>query len=96
MANEISHFPASLVTISQQVISRNIDDETVLVNLETERMFTLNSTGARFWQLLGEGQKLDQICRQMKLEYEVSSTEIEREIGDLLNLLKEEGLVNIG
>jgi hypothetical protein len=96
MANEISHFPASLVTISQQVISRNIDDETVLVNLETERMFTLNSTGARFWQLLGEGQKLDQICRQMQLEYEVSSTEIEREIGDLLNLLKEEGLVNIG
>lgn len=96
MTKEISYLPETPVTISQQVISRDIDDETVLVNLETERMFTLNSTGARFWQLLGEGQKLDQISRQMQLEYEVDATEIEKEIGDLLNSLKEEGLVTIG
>jgi hypothetical protein len=95
MTNEISYFPNTLVNISQQVISRDIDDETVLVNLETERIFTLNSTGARFWQLLGEGQKLDQISRQMQLEYEVNATDVEKEIGDLLNLLIEEGLVTI-
>lgn len=84
------------VIIAEHVISREIDDETVLINLETERIFTLNNTGARFWQLLGEGEKLDQISRQLKLEYYIDAQEIEREIDVLLSSLKEEGLVTIG
>lgn len=84
------------VTIAPDVTFRNIDEEIVLINLETERMFTLNSSGARFWQLLAEGQELGQISRQMQGEYEVGSNEIEKEISDLLGSLREEGLIAIG
>ena len=40
---------------SPDVVARRVDDEVVLVNLQTNRIFALNSTGARFWELLEGG-----------------------------------------
>lgn len=96
MVDENSLLPQRDVTIAQHVISREIDYEMVLVNLETERMFTLNDTGAQFWRLLMEGKKLDQIKQGLQVVYAVDGLELEKEIDDLLQTLLDEGLVTCG
>lgn len=94
MADDLTKKIGTRIAISPQVVFRQIDNETVLINLETERMFTLNSTGARFWQLLSEEYTLNEIGRQMQLEYDIDMSELEREIHELLHSLSEEGLIS--
>lgn len=42
------------VSCSPDVLFRELDSEGVLLDLETERYYTLDDIGARMWQLLHE------------------------------------------
>lgn len=75
------------------VVSRRLDEQTVLVNLRTNRIFELNRTGARLWDLLGEGSSESQIVEQLLAEFEVPQEQLEREVRALLDSLLDEGLI---
>jgi hypothetical protein len=76
------------------VVSRRLDDQTVLVNLRTNRIFELNRTGARFWELLGEGSSESQVIERLLAEFEVPPEQLEREVRALIDSLMEEGLIS--
>jgi hypothetical protein len=76
------------------VVSRRLDDRTVLVNLRTNRIFELNPTGARFWELLGEGSSESQIVEGLVAEFEVPREQLEREVRGLIDSLLDEGLIS--
>ena len=76
------------------VVSRRLDEQTVLVNLRTNRIFELNRTGARMWELLEEAPSEPQIVTQLLAEFDVSQDQLEREIRALLDELLEEGLIS--
>jgi hypothetical protein len=75
------------------VVSRRLDDRTVLVNLRTNRIFELNRTGARFWELLGEESSESQLVAGLLEEFDVPQEELEREVRALIDSLLEEGLI---
>lgn len=77
------------------VIGKRLDDEFVLVNLDTDRIFTINPTGARFWELAVAGLDRAAIRDQMLLEFAVTGAEIDREIDSFSALLQQEGLLDI-
>jgi hypothetical protein len=76
------------------IVSRRLDDQTVLVNLRTNRIFELNRTGARLWELLGEGSSESQIVERLLAEFEVPQEQLEREVRALLDSLLDEGLIS--
>jgi hypothetical protein len=76
------------------VVSRRLDEQTVLVNLRTNRIFELNRTGARLWDLLGEGSSESQIVEGLLAEFEVPQEQLEREVRELLDSLLDEGLIS--
>ena len=82
--------------VSPDAVYRRIDNEGVLINLQTERMFKLNETGARFWELLASEATITDATAKMQQEYAVGEQELEREIATLLQALREEGLVDAG
>ena len=57
------------VRIVQQVIARQVGEETVMLDLASGTYFSLDLVGARIWQLLGEGKTLAEICDVMIDEY---------------------------
>ena len=65
----------------------------VLVNLRANQIFTLNPTGARFWELLVAGNSRSEIEATLLSEYDVSSDEVAASIDALLAELESEGLV---
>jgi coenzyme PQQ synthesis protein D (PqqD) len=75
------------------VVSRRVGDETVLVNLKTNRIYSLNRTGARLWELLGEGKDRAAAEEALLGEFDVDETELRREVDDLLGELEAEDLV---
>ena len=78
---------------SLDVVFRLLDDEAVLVHLGTNRIYSLNPTGARFWKLFAEGRPDVEIKRTLMREFDVRPEELEAEIDALLGSLESEGLV---
>ena len=68
------------ITIPVQVVARQVGEETVILDLASGTYFGLDATGARIWQLMGEGKTLAEICEAMLAEYEVSREAIECDV----------------
>ena len=85
--------PNDLYQPKEEVISKKLDDEIVLVDLETESIYSLNETGARFWELMGEKKSIDQIIIELQDEYEITEEELQIELETIICQLLEQGLI---
>ena len=79
--------------VSSNVVAQRVEDQVVVVNLATNRIFALNSTGARLWELLAAGLDRHAIEARLIQEYEVDAAALRPELDDLLAKLKAESLV---
>jgi hypothetical protein len=82
-----------VIRVAPDVVARRLDDEVVLVHLGTNRIWTLNATGGRYWELLEEGLGHEIIVRRMREEFEVDETTLEQEIASITADLRRAGLV---
>lgn len=72
--------------VPEQVVTRQVGDETVLLNLESGTYFGLDPVGSRFLELLqAEGALVTVIARMLE-EFEVTEAQLET---DLLRLAEE-------
>jgi hypothetical protein len=75
------------------IVARRVEDELVLVDLETNRIYSLNPTGARLWELLGEGRTRAQIVDALAGEFDATDADVAGEVDRLLASLQSESLV---
>lgn len=85
--------PDLFVRPDPDVVAQGVGDETVLVHLQTNKIFALNATGARFWQLLNDGLSRDEIVERMLAEFDVAEDGLRGEIDELVTALSREDLV---
>jgi len=83
------------VTIPEDVMISRVEDEIVLLNLESEQYFALDDIGARVWELLSEYGSTDIVIEQISTEYDVEPEVFRGDLTKLLADLKEAGLVSI-
>lgn len=81
--------------VPSQVMTREMGDETVILDLASGTYFSLNPIGTRFWQLVREGRTLAQMCDVMQDEYEVARDQLEADLQRLANELVGRGLLVI-
>lgn len=79
--------------VQPDVVSRRIDDELILINLESDRIFALNSTGTRFWELLASGGSVGAARDALLEEYDVAVAPLEAEMDGILQQLIAEGFL---
>ncbi len=75
------------------VLAQQVDDSMVLVHLETNGIFTLNSTGRRVWELLAGGRAVEELERALQEQYQVDQAQLHQEVTELLEMLRTEQLV---
>ncbi len=78
---------------ARDVVAQRVGHEVIIVNLRTNRMHSLNRTGARLWDLLTAGDDIPSIHAQLLSEFEVDPVQLEHEIAAIVASLKEAGLV---
>lgn len=84
---------AAKLTISDDVVARQVGGETMLLDLASGTYFGLNAVGGRFWQLV-ESEVSPQEARDTILaEYEVAAEELDRDLAELVDQLASNGLV---
>jgi hypothetical protein len=75
------------------VAARRVDDRVVLVNLQTNHIYSLNATGSRLWELLEAGRTRDELVAELGQEFGVSSETVEQDVDRLLAELEQATLV---
>jgi asparagine synthase (glutamine-hydrolysing) len=78
---------------ASEVVGRQVGDECVLVQLHTNRMYELNATGARIWELLAAGQDLGGIEARLQGEFDIGGQALRSELLGLVGRLRAEGLL---
>lgn len=79
---------------SPNVIAKDVDGETVLLDLESSTYFGLNAVGSRVWALLGErARNAEEIAQVVAEEYDVAPATAAADIAALLQDLETQGLI---
>ncbi len=81
------------VQVLPDVLSQEVSGETVLLDLNNENYFGLNEVGTRIWQLLQEQNNLEKIYDVLLDEYEVDAKQLRKDFDDIINQLKDAGLI---
>ena len=84
---------ATRLRIPSQVISRLVDDETVVLDLESGMYFGLDGVGKRIWESLAEGRRLGEIVTIIVGEYEVDESQAQQDVLSFAHELVERGLL---
>ena len=79
--------------IPEQVVTRQVGDETVLLNLESGTYFGLDPVGSRFLELLQADGALAAIIARMLEEFDVTETQLEADLVRLADEMLASGLL---
>jgi hypothetical protein len=75
------------------VVTQRVEGETVLVHLQTNEIYALNSTGSRAWDLLTTGMNRETVLEELQREFDAPSEQIGDEIDALIANLVEKKLL---
>jgi coenzyme PQQ synthesis protein D (PqqD) len=81
---------------TSRVLYKDLGDEAILLDLETETYFGLNAAGTRLWSLLTTAPTIRDAFESMLEEYDVSPAELERDMTALIEELVGRGLLRTG
>lgn len=80
-------------TIAEQALFQPLGGEAVLLDLRTERYFSLDDIGTRIWSLITEHNTIDAVVAQMLKEYDVTEAVLRKDVETLLGRLVAAGLL---
>jgi hypothetical protein len=83
------------VTVPDDVLISNLQDESVVLNLESERYYGLDDVGTRFLSVLTTSDSIETAYERLREEYEVDPQVLRKDLLALVEKLIEQGLIEI-
>lgn len=80
---------------SKEVLFQELDGEAVLLDLNSEQYFGLDTLGTRIWQLIESKDNLAAIHQTLLAEYDVSSEQLRDDLIKFTQQLLEVGLITL-
>ena len=81
------------VTVPDGVLISQLQEESVILNLESERYFGLDDVGTRFLTVLTTSQSIEAAYETLSSEYDVDSQILRRDLLALVENLVDQGLL---
>lgn len=86
---------SSLVVATKEQVSSSINEDTVILNIKSGVYYSLNNVGSSIWNLIQQPKTIEEIRESLINEYEVDSTQCDREVLALLQELESVGLIEV-
>jgi hypothetical protein len=87
--------PASIVVVTSEQVSCDLDGEAAILNLNDGVYYGLDEVGATIWNLIQQPRAVGEIRDCILEEYEVDPAQCEQDLLKLLSELAALGLVEI-
>ncbi|HBB33919.1 MAG TPA: PqqD family protein [Cyanobacteria bacterium UBA8803] len=86
---------SSRITVAKRQVSSNLGDEAVILDPKSGAYYGLNDVGAYIWNLIQQPKLVNEIRETILKEYEVNPEECDRDLMELLEQLKAQGLIEV-
>jgi len=83
------------VTVPDDVLISNLQDESVILNLDSERYYGLDDVGTRMLSILSTSSTIEAAYELLRDEYDVDDEVLRRDLLSLIEKLVNQGLVKI-
>lgn len=91
----MSDFPPSSFVRSPDLISTDMDGDTVMMSVERGEYFGLAGVGARVWDLLAQPIPPPELVQQICAEYALDASTCEADLKRFMGELMAQGLVTV-
>ena len=91
--NQHCHASRREIRRNPNVVARTVGESTVLVHLQTNRIYELNATASSIWELVDSGESESEVVRLLSANFAVSDEVAERDFKALLAELEREDIV---
>jgi hypothetical protein len=83
----------SLIKRNEEIISSEIDHETVMMDLNFENYFGLEAIGTRIWLLLENETSINTLCEKLTEEFDVEMDQCMKDVLPFLSDLSKNGMI---
>ena len=85
----------SLIQRCSNIVSSEIDGETVMMDTNFEKYFGMKTIGTRIWQLLEQEISFQSLCEQLTGEYEVSMEQCMEDVKPFIQELCDQEMIRL-
>ena len=83
------------VTVPNEILISNLQDESVILNLNSERYFGLDDVGARMLSVLANSDSIETAYESLAAEYDVDRDALRHDLTSLIEQLLAQGLIEV-
>jgi hypothetical protein len=85
----------SVIVAASEQVSCPLGEESAILNLKNSVYYGLDPVGARVWKLLQEPKSVAELRDTLLGEYDVEAERCERDLIELLEKMRDEGLIEV-
>ena len=78
-----------------EIVSGQVDGDTVMMSIENGRYYTLNPTAGRIWALLERPQTVSELCAALTDEFRIEPAACHKEVMDFISQLADRDIIII-
>ena len=95
MNNSVTIDLDKVVVQTENLLSSELDGETVLMSVTEASYYGLDATGQRIWNMITQPIRVADLCEQLVADYDIDRISCEQQVCAFLNELNEEGLIRV-
>ena len=81
------------VRVADDVLISNLQEESVILNLDSERYYGLDDVGTRFVSVLNESESIEAAYEMLRDEYDVDPHSLRQDLFELVEDLVKQGIL---
>jgi hypothetical protein len=82
-----------VLTRSDEYLHHEVDNEIVMMNINSGLYISLNETGKSIWLILEEPKSLDEIMENLAVEYNVTAEQLKKDTVPFIEKLVEKKII---
>ncbi|MDJ1181920.1 lasso peptide biosynthesis PqqD family chaperone [Roseofilum casamattae] len=80
---------------NEEILASVMEDEVVMMNLQTDSYYGANTVGTRIWELLEQPLTVGELCAKLQQEFDVDDETCQRDVLPFVEKIIDEKLVRI-
>ena len=81
------------VRVPDDVLISNLQEESVILNLDSERYYGLDNVGTRFLSVLNASESIEAAYEALRDEYDVDPQHLRKDLLELIENLLQQGIL---
>jgi hypothetical protein len=81
------------ISVPSHILVRDFENESVILNLNTESYHGLDDVGTRMWQALTQSGNIQGAFETLLSEYDIEPARLRQDLDDFIEKLRQRGIV---